>query len=527
MTPPRSNPIRSLSTGVPGLDTVLGGGLPEYSFNLIAGGPGAGKTTLAQQIAFARASVEEPALYFTVLGEPPLKMLRHVQQFSFFDEEKFNRAVRFVNLSAEAMEHDLEKLLGRIVSEVEAVQPGLVIVDSFRTVAHQSASEAQLQGFVQRLALHLTGWQATTFLVGEYEPLESQNNPIFTIADGILWLSQTIERSACVRRLEVTKLRGQSPMPGLHTLVTTSDGLRIFPRILPRGEARVSRAAGPRASTGVPGLDGMMSGGIPAGESALFVGPSGSGKSAFARHFIAAGAAAGEPGVLAVFEQHPGNYVARAEAFGPPLADLIERGSVETVDLRPLESDGGRGARGRARDRRADEGATPRDRFALRLRTRARPFAPRRLPPIALPAGHGAHGSRRHGPHDGGARAVVHRRRALCSSHRLPGRRAGAAALRRARREAGEGPRRREDAEQPARHRHPAVRDRRLGHRDGRPHEGLSRRAQGGADRHSRTQEKAPDVVRTTRLLRCLGSPGQGRVADEARASNDATVWRE
>jgi circadian clock protein KaiC len=39
--------ITTLSTGVPGLDEVLGGGIPEYSFNLIAGAPGTGKTTLS------------------------------------------------------------------------------------------------------------------------------------------------------------------------------------------------------------------------------------------------------------------------------------------------------------------------------------------------------------------------------------------------------------------------------------------------------------------------------------------------
>jgi replicative DNA helicase len=73
--------IGSVLTGVPGLDTVLRGGLPELSFNLIAGGPGAGKTTLAQQVVFSNATVERPALYFTVLGEPTLKMLRYQRQF--------------------------------------------------------------------------------------------------------------------------------------------------------------------------------------------------------------------------------------------------------------------------------------------------------------------------------------------------------------------------------------------------------------------------------------------------------------
>src|SRR5512135_1660779 len=95
--------IERLPTGVPGLDEVLGGGLPEYSFSLIAGAPGTGKTTLAHQIIFANASAERPALYFTVLGEPPLKMLRYMQQMSFFDPAKVGDVVHFVNLSQEAM----------------------------------------------------------------------------------------------------------------------------------------------------------------------------------------------------------------------------------------------------------------------------------------------------------------------------------------------------------------------------------------------------------------------------------------
>ena len=89
--------INRLATGVPGLDEVLGGGLPEFSFNLIAGQPGCGKTTLAHQIMFTLATPERPALYFTVLGEPPLKMLRYQQQFGFFDSEAINTSIRFIS----------------------------------------------------------------------------------------------------------------------------------------------------------------------------------------------------------------------------------------------------------------------------------------------------------------------------------------------------------------------------------------------------------------------------------------------
>ena len=130
--------IQRLPTGVPGLDEILGGGLPEYSFNIIAGAPGSGKTTLAHQIMFANATKRSPALYFTVLGEPAIKMLRYQQQFSFFDVSKIDGAIRFVNLSQVVLENDLGAVLDEIVKEVEAANARIVVVDSFRTVVRRA-----------------------------------------------------------------------------------------------------------------------------------------------------------------------------------------------------------------------------------------------------------------------------------------------------------------------------------------------------------------------------------------------------
>src|SRR5579871_5288773 len=96
--------INKLPTGVPGLDDILGGGLPEFSFNIIAGAPGCGKTTMAHQFVFANATPERPALYFTVLGESAIKMLRYQQQYTFFDPGKLPNAIRFINLSQVVLE---------------------------------------------------------------------------------------------------------------------------------------------------------------------------------------------------------------------------------------------------------------------------------------------------------------------------------------------------------------------------------------------------------------------------------------
>src|SRR5687768_2424076 len=109
--------IQKIATGVRGLDDILGGGIPEFSFNIIAGSPGCGKTTLAHQIVFANATAKKPALYFTVLGEPALKMLRYQQLYSFFDESKLGKAVRFINLSNVVMEQDLHAVCDEIIKQ--------------------------------------------------------------------------------------------------------------------------------------------------------------------------------------------------------------------------------------------------------------------------------------------------------------------------------------------------------------------------------------------------------------------------
>src|SRR5688500_16651316 len=161
--------IERLVTGVPGLDEVLGGGLPEYSFNLIAGQPGCGKTTLAHQMMFALATPERPALYLTVLGEPPLKLLRYQQQFSFFDTAAVDRAVPFVNLSADASDGDLGRVLQRMVADVRRLSPALVFIDSFRSIVLStpgSTPHGALQRFMQQLGVLMSSWQATTFLIG-------------------------------------------------------------------------------------------------------------------------------------------------------------------------------------------------------------------------------------------------------------------------------------------------------------------------------------------------------------------------
>jgi circadian clock protein KaiC len=208
--------------------------------------------------------------------------------------------------------------------------------------AKRQTEGLDVQHFVQDLGMRLTGWQATTFLVGEFQLAETESHPIFTVADGLVWLYQSLDRNSMVRKMQVMKMRGQAPIPGLHTFRVTGRGIQVFPRLIagppeppPADAAGKTKRRPPRLSVGVTGLDEMLGGGIPPGYSVLVAGPSGSGKSVLATQFIREGARRGEPGVIAVFEKRPSEYAQTNAVLG--LDQVIRDGQIGIIQTRPLD----------------------------------------------------------------------------------------------------------------------------------------------------------------------------------------------
>src|SRR4030095_1954531 len=259
---------------------------------------------------------------------------------SFFDAAKLgDGTIRFIHLGQEALDEGMAKVLAAIVEEGERSSPGIVVVDSFRALVRSTlaapSGELELTDFMQRLALTLTSYEATTFLIGEYGNGE-HDSAVFTVADGIFWLHQAVDRNSVVRKLHVMKMRGQGQIPGLHTARITDAGSTVFPRLPKPVEVITEDPLKSRLSTGAAGLDELMGGGIPRGYSVLIAGPSGSGKTVLSNQFIVEGVERGEKGIVAVFEKRPNDYL-QTTPRGQVFETFIREKKLEVLYLRPLD----------------------------------------------------------------------------------------------------------------------------------------------------------------------------------------------
>jgi circadian clock protein KaiC len=257
--------IERLSTGSAALDEILGGGLPAYSLNVVAGGPGTGKCVLTLQTLFHQARQGKRAVYFTTLSEPAIKFFRYMQQFDFFDQSLVDDRVFFLDLGSQARSRGLESALDTCIQQLEEKAPDLVAIDSFRAFHDLVQEPERIRAFAYDLAVGLVASRATAFLVGEYYPEEVGRYPEFTMADGIFHLLLATQNYRATREIEVLKLRGSTYASGRHFFDITPGGLVVYPRVsVPKGleDGQVELMPERRLDVGVAGLDEMLGGGF-------------------------------------------------------------------------------------------------------------------------------------------------------------------------------------------------------------------------------------------------------------------------
>jgi circadian clock protein KaiC len=328
--------VEKISTGCAGLDEVLFGGIPANTITVLMGAPGTGKTILAEQLAFANATPEAPALYLTTLSEPLEKILVHGQTHSFYDINKVGTSVFYEDLGVMLRDSGVDKLPEIVLELIMARRPRLVFIDSFKALNELLLTPQQRRTVTYDLANVLSSYQCTSFLVGEYSQEMMTELPVFAIADVIL---QLLKHSTNVREqrfLRVEKLRGSDSVAGLHAFSIKQDGIEVYPRLLTPPAAPLYAARVERVNTAVPGLDEMIAEGFWRGSTTLIAGPTGSGKTIIGLHFICEGALKGEPGLYVGFQENPTQLARIMASFGWQPEKLLNDG-FELMYRSPVE----------------------------------------------------------------------------------------------------------------------------------------------------------------------------------------------
>lgn len=321
-----------ITTGKKRLDTILGGGLSRNAINLVIGIPGSGKTILAQQCAFANATEDRPAVYFSTVSEPLEKMLRFGQGLTFFDVSSVGKQILYEDLGSVLGPHGLDGVVDQVRECIRDRQPSMIVIDSFKALSAYG-DESEFRQFLHLLTRTLSAFPVTSLWIGEYEPTDIAVAPEFAVADMILALESMSEGVRTSRMLEVLKVRGGSYLSGKHAYRISRDGIAAFPRLADPGVKEQYVLGGERRSSGVKALDDMLSTGYPPNTSTLIAGPTGAGKTLMGLHFIFGGAEQGEHGMIATLQENPTQLERICQSFGWSLDDekvsLMYRSPVE------------------------------------------------------------------------------------------------------------------------------------------------------------------------------------------------------
>jgi circadian clock protein KaiC len=322
--------LETFPTGVRALDQILPGGLLKGGAYILDGAPGTGKTVLASQMCFSHVASQGRALFVTLLAESQTRMLQHLRSMAFFDEEAMPDRLYLISGIQALTRNGLDGLLELIRLELRRFNPGLLVIDGFSNALESATTHQQFKAFVQRLQSHAAAAECTVLLLTS-EP-SSERDPAAAMVDGIIRLEHQRFGRRTERTLEIIKFRGGDFVGGAHPFRITDQGLVIYPRI----EAIFSRPSVPddyvlaRTSTGVSGIDEMLSGGLLTATTTGLFGPTGIGKTTLGLQFISRSTAA-EPGVFFTFFETPERLRTRAETMGLKLRQLEHRGDVEII----------------------------------------------------------------------------------------------------------------------------------------------------------------------------------------------------
>jgi circadian clock protein KaiC len=328
--------LARVSAGNAQADEILHGGFPANSINVIMGQPGTGKSIFIEQLVFHNAGGKRPILYLSTLSEPVSKALRYLQQFAFFDASKVGTDVLYEDIGDELVAEGIAALVPKIRTAIEKIAPKIIVIDSFKALHDLGAAHADMRRALYEVTGQLTAYDTTVFLVGEYTEEHGRQLPEFAIADGIVQLMRKDLSTRDERFLRVLKLRGSGYIEGQHGFRITSDGMRVYPRLVSPEIPKGYKLSTDLTSTGLDGLDEILGGGVLRGSTNLIMGPTGSGKTTTCLQFAAKGLESDEKALYVNFQENP-VQLARSLALLGVDPDEAQRRGMHFLYMSPVE----------------------------------------------------------------------------------------------------------------------------------------------------------------------------------------------
>lgn len=331
------------STGVEGLDLILGGGFPEHRMYLVEGDPGAGKTTLALQFLLAGAQKGEAGVYATLSEtEEELRDVAASHGWSLDDITICELQTAEESLRADSQytlfhpsEVELSETTRTVLDTVERVRPARVVFDSLSEMRLLARDSLRYRRQILALKHYFTG-QCCTVLLLDYSGASSGDFQLQSLTHGVVTLEQLAPGYGRQRRrLRVQKVRGVPFRDGYHDYSIRTGGLQVFPRLVaaehPGRERTVS------LSSGLPELDALLGGHVDRGSSLMLLGPAGVGKSSLSAQYVSTALAQGERAAVYSFDETAEFWLERAERLGLALSQPMAEGRLSIHRVDPAE----------------------------------------------------------------------------------------------------------------------------------------------------------------------------------------------
>ena len=333
-----------LSTGIPGLDVILGGGLTPHRIYLVEGEPGTGKTTTGLQFLNEGVRSGETVVYIT-LAESREELTAVAQSHGIAvagihihevlpTEDLLAAEEQYTTFHPSEVE--MASTLRLILSVVEEFKPSRIVLDSLSELQLLADSPLRYRRQVLALKQFFSTRKCTVLLLDDRTSSASGDLQVRSIAHGVIQLDNAVkDYGAERRRLRIVKYRGRSFLGGKHDYTLVRGGLSVHPRLV----AAHSRGIMSReqVSTGLPRLDALLGGGIEQGTSTLIVGPPGTGKSSLASQFVAAANARGERAAIFLFEESASNMLHRNDGLNLRTREAMDSGAVTIQQVDPAE----------------------------------------------------------------------------------------------------------------------------------------------------------------------------------------------